>query len=212
MLGNASGLHSDASIVPEVDNFCEMCKMSTICQANCGHELEDRRTNGPGQIFYLDLTPNMAKTSSSRSNYYPDCLAIACACSRFFNMGNVDNALACQAMQALQTFFANNPPFHGYSPRDNCYEIHAGAGSIFTSEEFLQFCKGENVKLVIAAPEHQEMSGLPERMWQSARLIAFSQNNNARLGFECFHHSLKHATRAMSALPVKGCLAPGGMQ
>ena len=79
------------------------------------------------------------------------------------------------------------------------------AGSQFVSDEFRTWCDDNNIELVIAAPAHQEMNGLVERMWQSCRKTAFGMCNNARLGWAFLHHALHYATEVMEVLPIKGC-------
>ena len=207
LLGEASGLYTDLKVTPESDEFCETCKISTIRAANKGHEKEeDPSLNRPGKVFYLDMQSNPAKQSLSPSTYYPYYLMICCAYSRYFKLGNLKDYSASQVIGALEDFQSSNRPFESYSFKEHCEEIHVDAGSQFVSEAFRQWCTDNNIHLIIAAPAHQEMNGLVERMWQSCRKTAFGMCNNARLGWPFLHYALHYATDVMEVLPIKGCV------
>ena len=130
---------------------------------------------------------------------------MCCACSRMFKLGDLKDYSASQVIHALKEFQSYNRPFDGYNFKDHCDEIHVDAGSQFVSDEFRTWCEDNNIELVIAAPAHQEMNGLVERMWQSCRKTAFGMCNNARLGWAFLHHALHYATEVMEVLPIKGC-------
>ena len=207
LLGEDSDLYTDLKVTPDSDEFCETCKISTIRAADRGHEKEDDPSlDRPGKIFYLDMQSNPARQSLSSSTYFPYYLMICCAYSRYFKLGDLKDYSASEVIEAMEEFQATNRPFDGYSFKDHCEEIHVDAGSQFVSEEFRRWCRDNNIELVIAAPAHQEMNGLVERMWQSCRKTAFAMCNNARLGWAFLHHALHYATEVMEVLPIKGCI------
>ena len=88
LLGEESKLHSDSKVVPDPDDFCENCKISTIRAANRGKEREETQSK-PGQVLFLDAQRNIGKRSLTSSTNYPACLMICDEHSRCFRLGNM---------------------------------------------------------------------------------------------------------------------------
>ena len=108
-------------------------------------------------------------------------------------------------IEALEHFVVRHNPFAGFTLLSHCKEIHVDAGSQLMSREFENWCSENKIKLMIAAPHHQEMNGVSERTWQSVRRMSFALCNGARVGFPHFHHALMCAQRVVDALPGKNC-------
>ena len=148
----------------------------------------------------------MAKQALTKRDYYHDYLNVVDAKSRLFRSIGLHATATKDVTQALEEWAVKNKPFAGYTLTEHCEEIHVDAGPQLVSEEFQNWCVERRIKLVIAAPHHQEMNGMCERMWQAARKIAFALCMGARLGWAFYHHALMYATRIMDFLPIKGCM------
>ena len=205
LLADESNLYSDIKIIPEQDQFCATCKISTIRTEPRGPPAEERIIS-PGQILYLDVQPNMAKQALNKRDYFPNYINIVDAASRKYRPIGTKGTTSSDVIHTLYKWAADNKPVFGYNFNDHCEEIHVDAGSQLISEEFKTWCEKNNAKLAIAAPHHQEMNGICERFWQSARKIAFSLLTNARLGWPFYHYALEYAAIIMDLLPVKGCI------
>ena len=81
--------------------------------------------------------------------------------------------------------------------------LRADAGSCFTSEEFLDWAKKENINISLAAPRHQEQNSIAERGWQTLHNMASSMTVRAHLSNHSFYHSHKYASNIMNVLPAK---------
>ena len=206
LLAEDSKLYSDLKIVPESDDFCETCKISTIRAADKGPPM-DREGLAPGEEFFLDIQPNLAKRSLTSRTNFPYHVTLVDVSSRFFAVLDLPDQSSKSVIRALEAFETDYAPFPGYSFKEHCKKFHVDAGSQLISDEFKAWIRDEvKAKLVAAAPAHQEQNGIVERMWQSARKTAFGMLNNARLGWAFFHHALHYAAHVMNILPVKGCL------
>ena len=85
--------------------------------------------------------------------------------------------------------------------------MHSDAGSQLISEDFVAWGKQPNVSVEIttSAPYHQEQNGMPERHWQTCRMIAFKLLTHARLHLMYFDVALSYAWKIHNMLPLSGC-------
>jgi len=65
-------------------------------------------------------------------------------------------------------------------------------------------------KVKIAAPRHQEMNGVAERMWQTVSNIMRCLLVHARLPAHFYHHALHYAVAVVNVLPSKGLVTDDG--
>ena len=86
---------------------------------------------------------------------------------------------AADVTQAFEQFLTEWMPYHGYNLKDHHKSVHVDAGSQLMSKEFKECLQEQFVALEIAAPDHQEMNGLVERMWQICRKMSFGLCNEA---------------------------------
>jgi len=82
-------------------------------------------------------------------------------------------------------------------------EIHGDSDAAFMSEEFNEWGRSHGIRILGSAPHHQEMNGLPERLWQTSRVMAFVMLTHARLGLAFFHFALIYAWMICVVLPAK---------
>jgi hypothetical protein len=96
----------------------------------------------------------------------------------------------------------NHCPISGYS-FTNIDEIHTDAGSQLLSEELKLWGASleSPIKILSAAPNHQEQNGKPESSWQHIRSLVFKMISHARLGSQFFDCALKYAWQIKSVLP-----------
>jgi transposase InsO family protein len=131
------------------------------------------------------------------------------AYSQYFTfIGLKRTTASSDIIEALKTFIVYHWPYPDYTGED-INEIHADAGTYFTSEELTEWLKSHQIKVVIAAPKHQEMNGLAERLWQTARIMAFKMMTHARLGLPFFHHAIMYAWQVCVVLPANIHLTDG---
>ena len=200
-------IYDDVKIAPEHDKFCATCKISTIRAANRGPPKEEPRDpTKPGRTFFLDVQPNKARQALTRNDFFENYLGIACDTTSFYKLMGLNGTKTSDAIDALETFATRYKPFDGYTLYDHCEEIHVDDDSPLNSEEMKAWCDENHIKLVTAGAHHQSMNGKVEVMWQTARKMAFSLCNNARLGWSFVHHSLMYATDIMEVLPAQGCV------
>ena len=146
----------------------------------------------PGQVLFVDLIPNPARSSAAPRTHYRDYMIVVCAYSRYFVFVPMLGHSADDTINGINFFVTNHKPFANYAPED-ISEIHADAGTNFDSSDFKDWASEHNIKIILAAPQHQEMNGLPERLWQTARQIAFKLLTEARLALSFFHFAMDEA-------------------
>ena len=103
---------------------------------------------------------------------------------------------------ALEDFAADHRPHSDFAIHD-INEIHVDAGSSLMSTKFTNWCIDYGIALKSAAPAHQEMNGMAERIWQTCRVMAFKMLSAARLGLAFFHWALIYAQQICAVLPAK---------
>jgi transposase InsO family protein len=156
-------------------------------------------------VLFLDVIPNPAKGGLTSKTLFKDYLIIVDAFSRYFISIGLNGMKNGDIIEALKAFSVDHRPHSDYELKD-IKEIHTDAGTYVTSESFSKWAGDLNIKVVIAAPEHQEMNGLAERLWQTARVMTFRMLTNARLNILLFHHALMYAWQICVVLPAKSTL------
>ena len=113
-------------------------------------------------------------------------------------------------IEALQEFVVQHRPYNGYD-LSSIHEIHADAGSQFQSDLFHEWAKsdGRNIRVVIAAPEHQHQNGTVERPYQTCKMLANRQLVHARLPNKFYTRSILNSSKIMNYLPHKGVFTNG---
>ena len=89
--------------------------------------------------------------------------------------------------------------------------ISADAGTQFTSTEFKDECQTRGVRLMLAAPEHQEMNGQVEATWRTLRTVAHSFLVHAIVPEVYVHFALMYTTdHIFPVLPIKDLINEHG--
>ena len=70
--------------------------------------------------------------------------------------------------------------------------ISADAGTLFTSTKFHDKCQTRVVRIMLVAPDHQEMSGWVEVTWRTLRTISHSLMVHARVLEAYIHFSFMY--------------------
>ena len=82
--------------------------------------------------------------------------------------------------------------------------IPANAGMQFTSTDFKEGCQTRGVRLMLAAPEHQEMNGQVEVTWRTLRTVAHALMVHARVPEVYVYFTFMYTTdHIFPALPIK---------
>jgi hypothetical protein len=85
LLAQRDNIWSDIEIIPEQDEFCETCKITTAQKANRGRQpLEDLEPVVPGTFVMVDIINNPSSRSITRNTFFPYYLAVTDVASRFF--------------------------------------------------------------------------------------------------------------------------------
>jgi hypothetical protein len=183
------------------DEYCVECKIGGIVKAKRGHTPPSEAAK-PGDVLFLDVIPNPAKGGPTSKTSFKNYLIVVDAFSRYFVFIGLTSTKTEGIIEALETFCVDHRPYAEYELKD-IKELHADAGAYFTSEDLTVWGRKFNIKVIVAAPEHQEMNGLAERLWQTARVMAFRMLTNARLNILFFHHALMYAWQICVVLPAK---------
>jgi hypothetical protein len=157
----------------------------------------------PGQILFMDLIHNPSQTSITKSTFFPYYLLIVCAFSRYGALIGCHDSTSKTIIACITTFSVYHRPHLSYTLHDIA-EIHADAGTYFTSQVFKDWGLQLNIAIIIAGAHHQEMNGLCERRWQAIRLRAFCTMNHARLAHAFMHFSLMYSCQITAVLPLRG--------
>ena len=202
-LASNSKLWADTSITFDDDTFCWGCEITFSKKAKRGKtDLLAKMDLKPGSCLMLDIQKSPSKFSITRSSNYPYYLQITDALTRFtvlLGLTEVSSYAIFDRLLQYSIWFKPNPSF----TFDNVSNIHADAGTAFTSKEFISDCEQYGIKVSLAAPRHQEMNGICERTWASIRNIAFSFLVHARVGFEFYSFALEHVWKVHACLPIK---------
>ena len=89
--------------------------------------------------------------------------------------------------------------------------ISADAGTQFTSTYFKEECQTRRVRLLLAAPEHQEMNEQVEVTWRTLRTVAHSLMVHDRVPEVYVHFALMYTTdHIFPVLPIKDLINQDG--
>jgi len=209
--GETAKVWKGIRIQPGTDDYCVNCKIGGIPKANRGRSPPSDATR-PGQVLFTDVIPNPAQGALTSSTSFKNYLIIVCAYSRYFVFIGLNSTSASGIIEAFKVFATHHRPFLDYSLRRHLSEIHVDAGSYFLSDEFAQWGRDNEINIIAAAPDHQEMNGMAEQLWQTARVTAFRMMTHARLPLIFFHYALMYAWQICVVLPAKSTsrLDPNG--
>ena len=197
----ASSIWKGVKIHQGTDDYCVDCKIGGMPKANRGHT-PPSQANKPGSVFFIDVIPNPADGGLTNDTSFKYYLIVVDAFSRYFAMIGMNRHNASAVIDAINQFCVNHRPHLDYTLND-LREIHVDAGSYFLSQEFKDWGLKNGITVISAAPEHQEMNGLAERLWQTARVMAFRMLTSARLPISFFHFALMYAWQICVVLPAK---------
>ena len=201
---------SDVTLSPEIDTICQDCDITFSKKAKRGDtDLLANKELCPGSCLMLDIQSNASKFGISKNTNFCYFLQITDTLTRFtvlLGMEKVDSHSVFSCLSHYATYFKPNPKFEVFT---NIDQVHADAGSAFTSKEFIQDCESHGIQVSFAAPRHQEMNGICERTWANIRNIAFSFLVHARVGFEFYALALEHAWKVHACLPIKNLTKDG---
>jgi hypothetical protein len=138
----------------------------------------------------------------TRQSYFKYYLNIVDSFSRKPTYIGMHNITTAEVIGCFQDFVVNHRPSADY-PLESIDEIHANVGSQLLSEQFKMWVASlaSPIRILSAAPNHQEQNGKPESSWQHICSLAFKMISHARLGSQFFDSALKHSWQIKSILP-----------
>jgi hypothetical protein len=207
--GNAAEIWGDTKLVMSPEKFCIGCKIGSIRKSNRGHNVVSNSTS-PGSILFCDIQTNPTSQGLTERDYFPYFLSIACSYSKYFALIGMKRIRTNDVIDALHEFCINHRPYSGYSV-NSIEEIHADAGSQFLSDMFQTWAstEGRNIRIIIAAPEHQHQNGTIERPYQTNKMITNRLLAHARLPNKFYTRASLTAAKIMNYLPHKGVFTNG---
>jgi len=197
----ASKVWRGVNVIQSPDDYCVDCKIGGITKAKRGAKSPSSPTR-PGQVLFIDIIPNPAKGGLTSASSFPFYLIIVDAFSRYFTFIGLHGKSSSDVSSAIEEFAVSHRPTTDFSLTD-VMEVHGDSDSAFMSEEFIKWGQQHGILVVGSAPHHQEMNGLPERLWQTTRVMAFVMLTHARLGLAFFHFALMYAWMICVVLPAK---------
>ena len=203
---DANDVWSGVKVDNAPEDYCVECKISGIARAKRG-ATPPAEAKRPGQVIFIDVQPNPAHGSLTSRTSFKFYLNIVCAYSRYFVLLGIHGKSSEAVIAGLERFGIDHKPWIDYTLKNDMAEIHCDADASFLSEEFIEWARSKQIKVVSAAPNHQEMNGLPERLWQTARVMAFKMMTNARVGLAYFHFAITYAWQILVVLPAKSTSA-----
>jgi hypothetical protein len=136
-------------------------KVATIRKTNRGQR-QASLASVPGEAFFLDIVYNPSHQGLTPGTHYRNYLLMADAYSRFTILLGLNSKSTASVIDALQFFARNYRPTAKYTIKDDLKTLHFDAGSEFTSGEFDDYMKANNIAKRTAGTEHQEMNGCCE--------------------------------------------------
>jgi transposase InsO family protein len=203
LLADEDRIWADVDVVPDPEEFCDVCRITTARKANRGSTPLSSNVQ-PGELLFVDIVDNPTKEFITSNTKFPCYVAITDACSRFFVPIGIQRKDARVVFDAIRAWTAA----HGTSIRpnfdlSNIARIHGDFGTQFTSAEFIRLALDHNIRVTTAAPRHQEQNGISEANWRSVRNLAFAMLNQAHMPIRFFHFAFDHAWKVHSVLPHK---------
>jgi transposase InsO family protein len=167
LLAQRDNLWSDIEIVPEQDEFCETCKITTAQKANRGSQpLEDLEPVVPGTFVMVDILTNPSTKSITRNTYFQYYLAVTDVASSFFVPIKVQDKKARKVFNAIHEWATCYGPSATFNI-SQLNRIHGDYDTVFRSEEIIQLARQSNINISYAAPRHQEQNGICEASWKN---------------------------------------------
>jgi hypothetical protein len=208
LLAHQNNIWNDVAVKPDPESICETCQITLSRRTNRNHDRPPDYPTDPGRMVMTDIISNPFPSGLTSKSHFPYYLLIVDVVSHFpvlLGLRNIDSNTVFNAMREYRTNFQPNPnqdanPNFNISP---FLHVRADAGSQFSSRKFITKCNNNNIKVLLAAPKHQEMNGLCERTWQSLRQLAFAFMNYARVREDFGDMSFEHAWKVFSVLPIK---------
>jgi Integrase core domain len=209
MVAKEDDIWEDVLPVLDRDEFCTTCKISTIRRANTRHsELYEDASIKPGSHVFVDIQHNTALYGLTEKSHFTYYVLLVDVYSRFAVLYGINRLQAEDLANVLQAFATYYGPHVNYN-LSMLSRLHADAGSQFTSEHFLDFCRSKSIAVDLAAPHHQEMNGVVESAWKVVRLLARSFMVEARVGEAFQDFAYEHAWKVYNFLPLRSLTLNG---
>jgi Reverse transcriptase (RNA-dependent DNA polymerase) len=159
----------------------------------------------PGEIWFVDIVDNPSSVGLNEKSYFAQYLNIIDSATRFQFFVGMEDKEASSVIKALESIVHTFRP-HSKFTMDDIAEIHVDYGSQLKSKKLRDWgAKHKSpIRIISAAPHHQEQNGKAEAGWRHVRLIINKLLSHASLGPEFFDVALAYACSIKNVLPLKG--------
>ena len=186
----------DIKIVMDVDTWCGDCEIASI-KRHTTSKLPSRMVGAPLQHMFMDCIPSPGILRGVKGYDAKDYLLLCDPVSKFVDKINLIDKSTASVIKALESW-------RGDMLRKGFVlflYLRSDAGTNFTSNEFKEWCRTENIKLTVAGPKHQEQNGFVETSYKTIGKMARSMLVAAKMPLPFMHLALDYATIILRVMP-----------
>ena len=166
---NQAELWKDITVVISNDIISENYHhIATIKKANRNMTREPNPKLKPGDVICLDIIQNISRTSLTPSTMYKYFLLAYRRIPKIKGLYAVSTSEIIDVLKFIQVQLYNLK-FH--TELHLTSRIQADFGTVFTLNQFQQFCLNNKFKLFLASPKHLKINSIHEHTYQSITLI-----------------------------------------
>jgi hypothetical protein len=189
----------DIKMVFSGDLWCDMCRIA-IAPRKALSKKPMKLGTKPLEMIFLDAIPSPAVLRSVPICRHSQFLFVTDPISKYVEMLPCPDYSSEEAIKTLKAWRSRmvQKGFNMF------FYIRSDAGSNFTSKEFSDWCKEENITLTVAAPRHQEQNAFVERTYGTCSKMARAMLVQAHLPITFFQLALSYACKQLRVLPAKG--------
>ena len=168
------------------------------------------KPKAPFKWVFMDIIPATAPKSLANDTNFQNYFLIVDAYSKIPKLYGMENISTAEVMDKLDLFQSRFGKIDQFGWWD-LERISADAGTQFTSTEFKEECQTRGFRLMLAAPEHQEMNGQVEVTWRTLRTVAHALMVHARVPEVYVHLALMYTIdHIFPVLPIKDLINEDG--
>ena len=151
----------------------------------------------------MDIIPSTAPKKLTSDTTFSNYLLIVDAYSKTPKLYGMENITTVEVMDKLDMFHSIFGKIDQFGWWD-LERISADAGTQFTSTKFEEECQTRGVRLMLAAPEHQEINGQVEVTLRTLRTVAHTLMVHARVPEVYVHFTLMYTKdHIFPVIPIK---------
>jgi transposase InsO family protein len=132
---------------------CVTCQISTIKAAD-KNKMPRTPMTKPRQTIFMDILHLQSGNHLTPDSTFAFLLIMVDAYARFTKTYGLDDKTTESVIKAIRQYIADCGSVDEFGYND-IVKIHSDAGTQFSSMEFQDFCRDEQINLSLAAPEKQ---------------------------------------------------------